>query len=159
MVYNADGIGRVQKGTLYISSVFQEMRFTHMLAIAVKDMRRAVKEGMWETLPRTQRNGGCATVVWAGSCAELAIPKNSIDYAFIDPPFGANIPYTEVNFLWETLLSVFTRAQEEAVVSGIQNKVLSDYQSIMSACLREIGRVLKPGRWITVEFHNSKNSV
>ncbi len=159
MVYNADGIGRVQKGTLYISSVFQEMRFTHMLAIAVKDMRRAVKEGMWDTLPSTQRSQGCATVVWTGSCAKLPIPANSIDYAFIDPPFGANIPYTEVNFLWETLLSVFTRPQEEAVVSGIQNKVLSDYQSIMSACLREIGRVLKPGRWTTVEFHNSRNSV
>lgn len=29
----------------------------------------------------------------------------------------------------------------------------------MTECFREYYRVLKPGRWMTVEFHNSKNSV
>ncbi len=29
----------------------------------------------------------------------------------------------------------------------------------MAACFAEMRRVLKPGRWITVEFHNSQNSV
>ena len=29
----------------------------------------------------------------------------------------------------------------------------------MTACFREFFRILKPGRWMTVEFHNSKNSV
>ena len=30
---------------------------------------------------------------------------------------------------------------------------------LMEACFREYFRVLKPNRWITVEFHNSKNAV
>jgi len=29
----------------------------------------------------------------------------------------------------------------------------------MTACFKEAYRILKPGRWMTVEFHNSKNSV
>ena len=29
----------------------------------------------------------------------------------------------------------------------------------MTECFKEYYRVLKPGRWMTVEFHNSKNAV
>jgi hypothetical protein len=34
-----------------------------------------------------------------------------------------------------------------------------DYQRLMADSFQEIYRVLKPGRWLTVEFHNSRNSV
>jgi hypothetical protein len=30
---------------------------------------------------------------------------------------------------------------------------------MLATCLREVYRILKPGRWVTVEFHNSKNAV
>ena len=159
MVYNADGIGRVQKGTLYISSVVQEMRLSHMLRIAAKDMLRAAEEGMWTTLPMRSRIEKTRHMVWAGSSTALGIPENSVDYVFVDPPFGSNIPYSEVNFLWETLLGVFTNMTPEAIQSSIQEKTIADYQRLMERCLAEFRRVLKPGRWITIEFHNSKNSV
>ena len=159
MVYNADGIGRVQKGTLYISSVWQEMRFSHMLRIAAADMIRATKEGLWTTLPSKRRRDGTFNAVWAGSSTRLPIPDDSVDYAFVDPPFGSNIPYSEVNFLWETLLGVFTNVVPDAVESPIQQKALPDYQRLMEQCFSEFRRVLKPGRWITIEFHNSKNRV
>ncbi len=159
MVYNADGIGRVQKGTLYISSVFQEMRLSHMLKIAAKDMLRAANEGMWTTLPLKSRRDKTCHMVWAGSSTALGIPENSVDYVFVDPPFGANIPYSEVNFLWETFLGVFTNMIPDAIQSSIQNKTIADYQQLMEYCFTEFRRALKPGRWITTEFHNSKNSV
>jgi len=159
MVYNADGIGRVQKGTLYISSVWQEMRFSHMLSIAVDDMLRAVQEGLWSSLPQRSRAGGSVRVAWAGSATALQIPDNSVDYVFVDPPFGANIPYSEVNFLWEAALGVFTNSGPDAIESEVQGKSLADYQRLMQKCFQEFHRVLKPERWMTVEFHNSKNSV
>lgn len=159
MVYNADGIGRVQKGTLYISSVWEEMRFSHMLRIAAADMIRATKEGMWTTLPSKRGRDGTFNAVWTGSSTRLPIPDDSVDYVFVDPPFGSNIPYSEVNFLWETLLGVFTNVVPDAVESPIQHKALPDYQHLMEQCFSEFRRVLKPGRWITIEFHNSKNSV
>jgi hypothetical protein len=87
------------------------------------------------------------------------IPDNSVDYIFIDPPFGDNLPYAELNFLWEAWLRVFTNASQDTVISGKQKKDLAVYTSMMTACLKQAYRLLKPGRWVTVEFHNSKNAV
>jgi hypothetical protein len=36
---------------------------------------------------------------------------------------------------------------------------LIDYTRMMTACFHVMRKALKPGHWITVEFHNSKNSV
>ena len=159
MVYNADGIGRVQKGTLYISSVWQEMRFSHMLKIAAQDMLRAAKEGMWTSFPEKRNKANTVCCNWTGSASSIPLPNNSIDYVFVDPPFGANIPYSELNFLWESFLRVFTDSSQDAIESPILNKTLFDYQKLMEESFSEYLRVLKPGRWITIEFHNSKNSV
>ena len=82
-----------------------------------------------------------------------------MDYVFVDPPFGANLMYSELNFLWEAWLGVFTDNKSEAVVNRVQRKGLPEYQQLMERCFREFFRVLRPGRWMTVEFHNSQNRV
>jgi len=87
------------------------------------------------------------------------IPDCSIDYIFTDPPFGGNLMYSELNFLWEAWLRVFTNNQSEAIVNRVQCKKLPDYQELMEQCFAENYRILKPGRWMTVEFHNSQNKV
>lgn len=87
------------------------------------------------------------------------IPENSIDYCFIDPPFGANIMYSELNFVAESWLKVFTNNKDEAIVNKSQNKNVVEYQNLMTKCFSEIYRILKPYRWATIEFHNSKNSI
>lgn len=87
------------------------------------------------------------------------IPTNSIDYVFIDPPFGANIMYSELNFPMESWLKVHTNNDKEAIMNKTQNKKLAEYQDLMDKAFNEIFRVLKPNRWITIEFHNSQNSV
>lgn len=87
------------------------------------------------------------------------IPDNSIDYIFIDPPFGANIMYSELNVLSESWLKVFTNNNVEAIMNDTQKKGLVEYQNLMVSAFSELHRVLKPNRWITIEFHNSRNSV
>ena len=87
------------------------------------------------------------------------IPDNSIDFIFTDPPFGGNINYSEQNILTEYLLKVFTNNKEEAIINTVQKKGLVEYQEIMESCFREYCRVLKPGRWMVVEFHNSANAI
>lgn len=86
-------------------------------------------------------------------------PLEDIDYIFTDPPFGGNLMYSELNFLWEAWLRVFTNNKSEAVVNRAQGKGLTEYQRLMEAAFREYYRVLKPGRWMTVEFSNSQASV
>lgn len=159
MSYNADGIGRVQKGVLYISSCGQEMRLTHLMRITINDLGRAVNEGLWNSLPAKRKKEGAGVIVTTGSASHIALADNSIDYIFVDPPFGGNIPYSEVNFLWEALFRVFTVQEEEAVSSPIQNKDNYSYQALMKKCFLELHRVLKPGRWMTVEFSNTKASI
>ena len=76
------------------------------------------------------------------------------------PPFGENIYYADLNFLveaWHRVLA--TNAEPEAIVDRAKDKSLTDYQRLMQQCFEEYCRVLKPGRWMTVVFHNSRNAV
>src|SRR5690606_11609601 len=93
------------------------------------------------------------------SAERSEIESDHVDYIFTDPPFGGNLMYSELNFLWEAWLKVFTNNKSEAIENKAQGKGLPDYQRLMTECFKEYYRVLKPGRWMTVEFHNSQNAV
>jgi len=89
----------------------------------------------------------------------MAIPPQTVDYIFVDPPFGANLNYSELSSLWEQWLKVWTNNALEAIENDVQQKGINEYRLLMSACFKEAYRVLKPGRWMTVEFSNTKASV
>jgi len=88
-----------------------------------------------------------------------AISNNSIDYIFTDPPFGGNINYSEMNYLWEAWLGVFTDTAREAIINRVQGKTIDEYRELMTQAFQEMHRVLKPGRWLTLVFHNSSADV
>ena len=64
-----------------------------------------------------------------------------------------------MNFIWESWLKVFTNNNQEAIINNTQSKDIDAYSNLMLASFSEYYRVLKPKRWITVVFHNSKSSV
>ena len=94
-----------------------------------------------------------------GTAARLPLADSSIDYIFTDPPFGENIYYADLNFLVEAWHGVTTDAKPEAIIDKFKHKALPDYQRLMQQCFAEYNRVLKPGRWMTVVFSNSKAAV
>ena len=98
-------------------------------------------------------------ITGTGSTATLQMPEHSIDYIFTDPPFGENIYYSDLNFLVESWYGVLSNANAEAIVDKAKKKGLPEYQGLMRRCFSEYYRVLKPGRWVTIVFHNSRNAV
>ena len=116
-------------------------------------LRRLVRA--FSSLPAKAKN----CVVTNSGCSRLSMPDNSVDYVFTDPPFGHNLAYGELNFTNEAFLRVFTNLIQEAIVSDTQKKDLAEYQRLMRECFTEYHRVLKPGRWMTVVFHNSRSAV
>lgn len=119
-------------------------------------------EGKLDRLVKTfsgfrTRNGNVA--VTTSSASALPIADDSVDYIFTDPPFGENIYYADLNFLVESWHGVKTDADPEAIVDRVRKKAVNDYQRLMLKCFSEFYRVLKPGRWMTVVFSNSRASV
>lgn len=96
---------------------------------------------------------------YVGSASSIPLASNSIDYIFTDPPFGKNIYYSELNTLPEPWLGVITNNHKEAIENPTQGKSTETYRSIMYECFSEYLRVLKPGKWLTVEFSNTSAAV
>jgi len=141
----------ITSGTLYIPSLVRENNIYDQLKN--KLFKRLSK--IFSKLSTTKH----FITISTNSHTNLKIPPNTIDYIFTDPPFGSNIMYSELNFLWEAWLRVFTNNKPEAIVNKVQKKGLAEYQELMERCFAECYRILKPGRWMTVEFHNSSNAV
>ena len=133
-------------GTLYISSLNAEQEITKLALGKVKDFSRAFI-------------AGSRGIIQNQSFNSMLVASNSLDYIFIDPPFGANLNYSELNFLWESWLKVITDNKPEAIENSVQGKGANEYRQLMTTCFQEAYRVLKPGRWMTVEFSNTKASV
>ncbi len=137
-------------GTLYVGALPVELSLFDVFPRKEGDIKRAFQA----------RSFGYDAAVGTFSSNDLReIESTCLDYVFVDPPFGRNLMYSELNFLWEAWLSVLTNNRPEAVINKVQRKGLLEYQRLMEDCFREFYRVLKPGRWMTVEFHNSQNRI
>jgi DNA modification methylase len=101
-------------------------------------------------------------IVRVGSATDLVeIPESSIDYIFTDPPFGSNLFYADLNFLWEAWFKSSTDQVNEAVVhlKVKEKNTLDSYARLMTMSFSEMYRVLKPNRWASVVFHNSDDKI
>ena len=136
-------------GTLYVGSQIVDISLPYILEGKIKRLANLLNNTNLNIKP----------VITTQDSSSFNIQDNSFDYIFIDPPFGANLYYSELNFLWESWLKVWTNNEPEAIVNSAQGKGSNEYRALMAACFKEAYRVLKPGRWMTVVFSNTKASV
>jgi hypothetical protein len=153
--YNARGGQRPLTGTLYIPQLSIEANPAFVFAHKISQLARFYAE-----LP----GAPSSLTVTQGSAGALALPDNSIDYCFTDPPFGSNIFYADCATVWESWLGVTTPVAEEAVVNrslrpSAGGKTVDDYAALMESAFSEIQRVLKPNAWATVVFQSSDAEV
>ena len=77
-----------------------------------------------------------AQLVSTESSDNNRIIENSIDYIFVDPPFGSNLMYSELSYAAESWLRVLTKNEQEAIVNKNQGKTEHDYTNLMTRLLQ-----------------------
>ena len=142
--------GGPTNGTYYIPALIKELNMINMLEAAIKKQVGG-KRGI-------SFDRGCSSI-GVQSLESIACSDDVIDYVFIDPPFGSNLNYSELNFLWESWLKVWTNNKPEAIENKVQGKGIGDYRVLMTTCFKHVYRVLRPGRWVTIEFSNTSANV
>jgi len=151
-------VNRAQSGVYYVSSLISECHPRYNLegSQPARGKRKSLVK-TWDVSPA--RVGSVA--ISTGSSTRLGLADATVDYIFVDPPFGANIPYADLAILVESWHRVITNTAEEAVMAHAPRfvRTLTEYGELMERCFAEFNRVLKPGRWMTVEFSNSSNEV
>ena len=142
-------VNQYMSGTLFVGSLISEVSPRYSMGNKLKRLAKLSMPGV----------RGQSLVTCQSTTNIESLLSDSLDYIFIDPPFGNNLHYSELNFFWESWLKVLSHREEEAVMDKGRQRSLHDYQSLMAAAFRELYRTLKAGRWITIEFHNSSNNV
>lgn len=138
----------ITSGTLYIPSINWEFSPFNTLK---------KKIASFKGIEYPYRNNSAINVCSATKLTKLR--NSSIDYIFTDPPFGGNIMYSELSSIWESWIKVVTNNKEEAIINNVQHKTLFEYQTLMNQSFKEYYRVLKSGKWLTIEFSNTSAAV
>jgi putative DNA methylase len=99
--------------------------------------------------------------IHTGSSLEFMeeMPKGTIDYIFTDPPYDSSIQYGELAYLWIAWLKkddgyLDHLISNEVIHNEKQHKDFGVYHGLLSRSFRDMFEVLKPGRYLTVTFHN-----
>ena len=135
-------------GTLYLGSRVSEVSPDYAFSEKLKRLVKAFLSNKRAFFSVTTQDFG-----------HMNLADNSFDYVFIDPPFGANLNYSELNCLWENWMKIPTDNKNEAIENSAQGKGAIEYRHLMACCFKKAYQALKPGCWMTVEFSNTKASV
>ncbi len=146
--------GNITKGTYYLPQTFKDMQVFD----AFERKFGAVERGLTElsnSLSFSPDN--IDLIVSTQDTRNLSgIPESSIDYVFTDPPYADKVQYGELNFFWEAWLNFDTNwHDEEIIVNEIRGKTEVDWANDMQRAMSECYRVLKPGRTISLCYHDT----
>ncbi|MGQ9426957.1 DNA methyltransferase [Gilvimarinus sp. F26214L] len=155
--FNARGGQRPLTGTLYIPQLSSEVNVLDVLRNKIAQLKRYYSVFRPKSVAPPSVINGSATSL-------KQVKDNTIDYIFTDPPFGSNLFYADCNLIWESWLGRITNPSKEVVVNRSLDmanggKTLDVYEALMTQSMKEMIRVLKPGGWATVVFHNSDGQV
>jgi hypothetical protein len=145
-----DSGGGQPTGNYYLPQVSRENEAMSFYARKFDDISRGKSELLNE-LKST------SIIVSTQSATELDGVKNSsIDYIFTDPPYGGKYQYGELNFIWEAWLDLPCDWHENEVVVN-ETRGFDDlhWANLLKEAMSECYRVLKPGHWITLCYHDT----
>ncbi|MDO8957960.1 MAG: DNA methyltransferase [Deltaproteobacteria bacterium] len=144
-------VNRFMSGVFYLPTLISETSPWLILDGKFKRLLKMLKAGQ---LPQSGKV--CLSTT---SSLKTPIPNNSVDYVYTDLPFGDFVPYGDLNLLIESWHELFANLLHEVLVDKKREKSIERYGAMMRTAFAELYRILKPGRWATIVFHNSKNAI
>lgn len=93
--------------------------------------------------------------VLQGTATSVALPDESVDYIYTDPPYGAKINYLDLSVMWNAWLQLPVSdedMEQEIIEGGSMRKSIDDYRRLMTQSMQEIYRVLRFDRWMSFVF-------
>lgn len=149
MYRHREGGGGGPAGNISLPQIGREMNVLALFEAKLTDLLDAAQETSGINLSKL-----CVSTQSASDLS--AIPANTIDYIFTDPPYSHKFPYGELNFIWEEWLGLDSHwHNEEIIINDVQGKTESDWEEGMRKVFSECYRVLKPGRWISLCYHDT----
>jgi DNA modification methylase len=142
--------GALQMGTYYLPQISRQSPVPIGFDYKSRDVLRGI-----ENLAQAPRSS--ELIVSTQSSTHLGdIPTASVDYIFTDPPYADKVQYGELNFIWEAWLGFDTHWHDrEIIVNETRGLTDADWARLMRQALAECCRVLKPGRWISLCYHDT----
>ena len=140
----------ISNGTYYLPQVFRELVVTNSFCYKLDNNLFSAFAELVEIEP----SNVCISTQSSTNLAE--IHANTIDYIFTDPPYAEKVQYGELNFVWEAWLDFDTSwHDEEIIVNDVRGKTAADWAAMMKKAMSECYRVLKPGRWLSLCYHDT----
>ena len=141
--------GGPQVGTYYLPQVFREVKVETLFEQKVDNLLRSGNYYKPQDLPQV--------CISTQSAIDLgAIADNSVDFIFTDPPYAEKVQYGELNFIWEVWLGLDTNwHDDEIIVNSVRGKSEEDWARMMRQAMTECYRVLRPGRWLSLCYHDT----
>lgn len=137
-------------GTYYIPQIGQE---EPPLKHVLNKLKRLGKG--YTVITEQIRSNALLVDTRSATCLE-DVPSSSIDYVFTDPPYADNVQYGELNFIWEAWLDLDPSWHDkEIIINKTRGKTEADWARMMRKAMRECYRVLKPGRWLSLCYHDA----
>ncbi len=141
--------GGFAKGTYYVPQVFLEREQLSCFVRKQEQMLKGARE--LQAIPSTE-----VVISTQSACDCSSVPSDSVDYIFTDPPYADKVQYGELNFVWEAWLGFDTHwHDDEVIVNHVRGKTEADWAAMMRLAMAECYRVLKPGRWLSLCYHDT----
>jgi DNA modification methylase len=147
MYRHRDGGGGGPKGTDFmIPQIGREMN--------VWSQFESKAEELVAFTPGIQETSVCISTQNAYNISQ--IPNNTVDYIFTDPPYGGTIQYGELGIVWEAWQGFDSHwRSDEITIADVRDKTELEWETLMRKAMAECYRVLKPGRWLSLCYHDT----
>ncbi|OGN89874.1 MAG: hypothetical protein A2158_04540 [Chloroflexi bacterium RBG_13_46_14] len=90
------------------------------------------------------------------------IDKESVDYIYTDPPYGAHISYLDLSTMWHAWLGLEVTddmRSREAIEGGEQKFDEKHYLEMLGKAFEQMFYALKDDAWLSLVFHHKKTNL